>query len=247
MALTNYKTVFKVDFKPTLIFYERLFSIASSFTGFPNWITTGLTVTLQDFEAWCSVTLAHNTVIYIRDVKEQRAQGDDERRIRAIVDNVPEKMGITELTRVGLRCWYLYPVKMTFENLTSIVADKFVVQNKEIQEGICPQPIDIAYNVHFMNNDLRVQLRVGPLAKDEIETQFQVDRNANLPVSKRVLPKEELFAAFPDVSLLIDIDVLKNEVRRGDLWQTYVNAHRTQTELSENIIKYVLGREEKKG
>ena len=30
MALTNYKTVFRVEYKPTLDFYDKMFSIASA-------------------------------------------------------------------------------------------------------------------------------------------------------------------------------------------------------------------------
>lgn len=184
--------------------------------------------------------------MYIRDMKEEKAHGEDERRIRAIIDNVPSKMEIMRFTRVGLRSWYLYPVKMSFDNLVSVISEKFLVQTKEIREGICPKPIDLAYHVHFMNNDLRVQLRAGPLKREEIDVQFQPDRNTNLPVSKRALPSEELFAEFPEVSLLIDIDVSKSEVKQGELWDTYLNAQKVQSELSENIVKYVLGREEKR-
>jgi hypothetical protein len=78
---------------------------------------------------------------------------------------VVTKLNKREYTRVGLRSWFLTPVEMNFDQLVAIVSEKFVVDNKQIREGICPAPTDCAYSVHFREADSLVVLRVGPLKR----------------------------------------------------------------------------------
>jgi hypothetical protein len=243
-VLVNYKTVFKADFKPQLSFYEKMFPAASLLTGYKDWLTSGVAITLQDLERWSSCSLSHETFAYIRDAKEE-TEGQDDRRIREVIQKLPPKLDVKEFKRMGLRSWYLHSVKMTFENLVSLVADKFFLQNKEIREGICPRPSDVAYTVNFMDDGLLVTLRVGPLKREEIEQQFQPNRNMNVPVKKRTLPPEELLADYPETSMLIDIDVSQKDVAQDDLLETYLDSQRVHAKLSQNVVKYVLGREEK--
>ncbi|MGB0116860.1 MAG: hypothetical protein WBP73_08635 [Terriglobales bacterium] len=50
MPTANYKTIFRADYKPDLGFYDKLFQVASELPTYKDWITTGLAVTLQNFE-----------------------------------------------------------------------------------------------------------------------------------------------------------------------------------------------------
>lgn len=244
MPPTNYKTVFKADHKPKLDFYERMISIASSLPDYPDWITTGLAVTLQNFDDWCSFSLAHNTFMYIREIQKDNPKYGDDKRIRTILDRVLPKLEIESYQRVGLRCWFLAPVTMKFDQLVELVSQRFLVDNKEIRQGICPAATDVAYAVHFVDNEFRVQLRAGPLRREETEQQFGPNRNTNVPVSKRTLPPDELFVGFPEVSLLIDIDVSRTDVKSKELPDAYLKGQEIQHKLSQNISKYVFGLKE---
>ncbi len=240
-AVTNYKTVFRADYKPALSFYQKLFPIASELSGYKDWITTGLAITLQDFDERCSVSLAHNFFVYVRDMKPQHDAKFDITRMDAIVNKVPVQLDLDKFQRLGLRCWFLQPVKMKFEQLVFVVNDKFLLQSKDIKEGICSSPTDVAYTVHFDEGRLKVKLRVGPMKKDEVEMQFQPDRNSNFAVKERTLPSEELFADIPDVALLMDIDISQDEIKRDGIKGFLGDSLALQSKLSENIVKYVLG------
>jgi hypothetical protein len=241
---TNYKTVFKADYKPRLGFYSSIYSIASELPDYPDWLTTGLIVTLQNLEDWCSFSLSHNSFMYIREIQKDNPKHGDEKRIHAILDTVVPKLEIETYQRFGLRCWYLSSVTMKFEELAELVSERFLVDNKDIRQGICPSPIDVAYAVHFMDNKFRVQLRVGPLKRIEMEQQFMPNRNTNIPVNKRFLPPEELFSGLPEVSLLMDIDVSKTDVKSKEMPEAYVQAQVIQQKLSQNIPRYVFGLKE---
>jgi hypothetical protein len=235
-----YKAVFRADYKPSLGFYDKLFPIVSALSGYEDWITTGLSVTLQNFDARCSFTLAHNLFVYVRDMKPQRAEFDED-RIQAIIESVPKGLGIKQFQRLGYRCWSLCQVKMKFEELVFVVNDKFLLQSKEIKEAICPLPTDVAYVVHFDHGNLRVKLRIGPMKREETEAQFQPDRNTNFAVKERALPAEELFEDIPETSLLMDFDVSQNEGRVSELPKFFGEAKALQSQLSENVVKYVFG------
>src|SRR5579863_9230335 len=122
VALANYKIIFRVDYKPTLGFFSKMFSIASGVQGYPDWRSDGLSITLQNLEVWCSFHLGPNLFTYVREVKKEEAPGGDDKRIRAILENVTPKLEKGAYSRVGLRCWFLYPVTMSFENLVSLVS-----------------------------------------------------------------------------------------------------------------------------
>lgn len=218
-----------------------MFPLASALQNqYPDWQTNGLSVALQDYEARCSFNLTYNSFVYVREMKREHSQSADEARIRPIIESVAPRLERKLYQRVGLRCWFLAPVEMTFEQLVSLLSDKFLVQNEQIAQGICPSPSDLAYTVVFSDNGLRVHLRAGPLRRDEVELHLQPDRN-NLPVKIRNLPTEELFSDFPEVSLLMDIDISKKDVRHDDLSSIYDGAQRIQSKLSQNILRYVFG------
>jgi hypothetical protein len=237
----NYKTVFKADYKPRLDFYEHMFSMATALPDYPDWVATGLATTVQNLEDWCSVSLTYNSFMYCREIQKDNEKYGDRKRIHKMFEVVLPKLGVETFERIGLRCWFLSAVTMTFEQLVEVVSKHFLVDNKDIREGICPEPTDVAYAVHFMDNKFKVQLRVGPVRKNELELQFGPNRNVNVPVSKRTLPPDELFANFPDVSLLMDIDVSRTAVKSKEVLEAFEQGQQIQERLSQNIAKYVFG------
>jgi hypothetical protein len=241
VPLTNYKTVFRADFKPKLSFYPQLFDTASQLTGYKDWITTGMAITLQDFDTRTSFSLAHNFLAYVRDMYPKENLENDAKRIAEIAEKVPARLGIDNFQRLGFRCWFLLPVEMNFTQLVFVVAEKFLVQNKEIKESICHAPTDAAYAVHFNEGDLKVALRAGPMKREEVDNQFQPDRNSNFAVKERALPSEELFGSIPEASFLIDIDASQMDVKRDGLVKFLAEAQALQVKLSKNIVQYAFG------
>jgi hypothetical protein len=227
-----------------LIFYDKMFPIASHLTDYPDWRTDRLSMTLQNFDSWCSVNLMFNSLTYVREMKTENKKGDDSRRIKDLLKVVSSNMEIHNCVRVGLRCWFLHQVEMNFENLVALVYDKFLVDNEPIRKGICPFPIDAGYGVTFRDNGFDVRLRLGPMKREEIDLQFSPDRMSNFPVKSRAVPSEELFSWFPEVSLLMDIDVSRKDPKQIDLPNLYEEAQKIQSTVSHNIVKYVFGLKE---
>jgi hypothetical protein len=88
VPVTNYKTIFRADYMPDLGFYDKLFQVASELPGYKDWVTTGLAVTLQDFDNRCSFSLAHSFFVYARDMKPQHDSKFDDERIKELAKSV---------------------------------------------------------------------------------------------------------------------------------------------------------------
>jgi hypothetical protein len=241
VSLINYKTVFRADFKALMGFYDKMFTIASRFNGFPDWVTTGLAITLQNFDARSSCTLSDKFFVYARDVKVPSSTWNDDEKIREMLKTVPSELKLSAFSRLGFRSWFLFPVKMGFGELVYLFGEKFLQQTKEISEGICPSPTDLGFAAHFDDEELTAHLRVGPMKREETEQQFGPDRMSNFAVKERALPPEELFADIPEVSLLIDIDIFRSNAQATEIDQFYEKSQALRDRVSDNIAKYVFG------
>ena len=138
LAATNYKTIFRVDFKPTLRLNSgKIAEIALELKGYADWQTDGTTVVLQDFENRSTVSLSNSAIVYARDMMTEGRSGTDESRISAMINAVTPQADLM-LLRVGFRSWFVHAAKMKFPNFLKLFYDRFFVQNKAIQQGICP-------------------------------------------------------------------------------------------------------------
>lgn len=101
------KAIFQVRYRPRLSFYEKLFAIAEKLEVFPHWTTNRLAVTLRDFEAHHSISLAHNATAFETD------SPDDESFALitgSVVTNLPSYVEDGAIGRIGVRRKYLSPV-----------------------------------------------------------------------------------------------------------------------------------------
>jgi hypothetical protein len=166
-------------------------------------------------------------------------EGDDARireAVRALA-SIPKEGGYQ---RVGLRRLYLSPTPMHFGDLVSLVADKFLRQDSEIKEGICPSPADVSYVVAFAEASAKIRLVVGPMRRDELGSYFQPDMN-NFSPKERGVPGKDLYEDYPEVSLFIEIDYSTEEIGPESVMGAYEDAVRLHEKLAQNVVHYVFG------
>ncbi len=112
MAFTNYKTILRADYKAYLGYFDSLIPIALSLLeSYPDWQTDRLSITMNNFAEWSTFFLGHNSYVYTRDMKREQARGQDEMRIREILEKAPPKLARAEYSRLGLRCSICVPLK----------------------------------------------------------------------------------------------------------------------------------------
>jgi len=238
MRPAYHKTIFRVDYRPALAFYDRLYSVAASMGGYPDWWTDGHSVTLQNFEDHCSFRLGYNSAVYAQDMKG--SPNEDNVRIREAIVSLVSIPKDGRYQRVGLRRIYLSPTQMEFGDLVSLVADKFLRQDPEIEDGICPSPTDVSYVVVFSEASAKVNLAVGPTRRDELESALQPDMN-NFSPKERGVSVKDLYQSYPEVSLLIGIDCATEDVSPERLVGVYEDAVSLHEKLVQNVVHYVFG------
>ena len=239
MRVAYHKTIFRADYRPSVRFYDKLYSLAASVEGYPDWWTEGLSLTLQNYDRHCSIQLRHNFSAYGQDMKG-KAEEDDTRIRQAIglITSIPRD---GEYQRVALRRMYLHPVSMTFADLVSVVGEKFLAQNAQIREGICPTPTDLSYVVDFQEASAKVKLRTGPMRRDELESHLQPDRQNNFSPKERSLSAGELYSDYAEVSLFTDVDYFEEGVKETELVGAYETALSFHEKLAKNVLNYVFG------
>ncbi len=239
MRVSYHKTIFRVDYRPSLRFYDKLHSLAASIEGYPDWWTQGLFLALQNYDHHCSLQLGHTNWVYTQDMKG-KGEEDDKRIRRAIelIGSIPRE---GEFKRVALRRMYLHPASMSFADLVSLVDEKFLAHNAQIKEGICPNPVDVSYVVIFREAAATVKLSTGPMRRDELEVHLQPDRNNNFPPRERSIPASDLYSDYAEVSLFADIDYFKEDVKETELLSVYELALSFHEKLAQNVINYVFG------
>jgi hypothetical protein len=235
--MNYYKTIFRIDYVPTLKFYDGLYSVSQKFHGYPDWWTDRLRVTLQNFELHCSLHLAHSSCVYIQDTKGNK--DEDDQRVREAIEVATSSMGVAEYKRFGFRRMYLHEASMKFEQLVSLFADKFLAQNQEIRAGICPDPEDVAYVVDFADGSAKIKLRAGPVKREELELHLQPDTNNNFPPKQRCMAGAEIYADCPEVGLFIDLDYSREAVHPSQALQVYNEALAFHEKLGNNIVNYL--------
>lgn len=198
------KTIFQIQYKPELQFYNVLFSQKELFDEFHHWQTDKLKIVLKDYDLMHSINIEHNKTTYELD----NYQKDIELKfINLIKDNIQSYVNDSKFTRLGIRRIYLLPVKFEHETLSELISIKCFSDN--FLTEIDSFPTDNAITVHFKEHDSVGILTFGPIKKDEIPQLLKLNINNHIdPDSIDKFGKiDKILNSYPNVSLYFDYDV----------------------------------------
>ena len=134
---SSVQTIFRVDYKPTLDFYDKLNSSAQLLAdAYENWQTDRLKVVLKDFPSRCSLTIAHANFFFTQDSLNSSER--EKTRIEEALKVLPNALGKDVNARVGLRRKYLIAVEMEYKDLHQLVSSKLLNANPELAQSIYP-------------------------------------------------------------------------------------------------------------
>lgn len=240
-----YKTIFQLQYKVGLKFFDLLFPAAQRLTKFPNdWETDRFSVTLKDVERYCSLTIKHTSLTYEQDSNELDLE---ERYIQQALEELPTALEIDSCIRFGYRRQYLVETNMPFEALVSILDLKLLSQNEALRQ-IMPYIItDMMYRIDCIDDPYQYHLTIGPVKKEEIPTRISFNQENHLSSTKREAIYQEIVNKYPEVAILIDIDLyqlaekllIKDALPFSKFSQEKV--HTMATDLSRYLLQKKLG------
>lgn len=201
-----HKTIFEVRYQPRLKFYNLFMSAAEQFTQYPHWETNRLAVVLRDYETHCSLYLGHDKCVYEQDSADEKM---DERNIKDAIDKLRPALDVGELLRFGYRRLYLVPLTMSFDSLVTVLNVKLFSQDEKLKKIMPAQVRDLMYRTDLEDESFKYHLLLGPLKKAEVPKHLNYNKKNHLAPEKVEEDFRDICLGYPEVSLLIDIDIYK--------------------------------------
>jgi len=200
---TLQKSIFRIDFPPRLEFYDLLYPASEKLNEYKDWETDKLSLALMDLDHHCSVILKHNSISYEQDSDDKKLL---EERLQKLILTITEVLKIKSMTRIGFREQYLIPSDLDFNTLTKLLEIKLF--NQEPMKKIFPQIItDLLYRVYFLEDQKNIYVTAGAVRKQEIPNHIRYNIQKHLRASDSLIEFQKIINAYPEVALLVDLDV----------------------------------------
>jgi hypothetical protein len=239
-----YKPIFLATYKPHLNYYSVFRSAAAKLSGYPDWTTDFTSITLQDFDHRCSLTIQHNSFGFSQDSDDVK---NEEARLKEALDVLPQELKIKTFVRLGYRRQYLVPVDMSFEALVSIIGLKLLSHDQQLEQIIPGQTKDLLYRIDCVEGDYRYHLHLGPLRRAEIPRWIVFEADNHLAAAVRSDQLRQIVSGYPEVSTLIDIDMYRAADNISDAEaKTFIpHAQKKVDELALRFHEYLFSTEVK--
>ena len=235
---SSVKTIFRVDYKPTLDFYDKLHSGAQLLADtYKDWQTDRLKVVLKDFPSRCSLTIAHASFSFTQDSLNSSER--EKSRIEEAIKVLPKALGKEVNARVGLRRKYLIAVEMDYKDLHQLVSSKLLNASPELTQSIYPWAQD--FHLVFSAPDAGFRgLTLGPISQEQLR-QFLEPDESNFVVGDITLLTGKWFEDYPQTAIYVDCDFAKTDIQSDKLLDFYSEARENHKTLVENVQHYLLG------
>lgn len=219
------KTIFRIDYKPKLCFYERLYKELELSKHFPHWKTDRLQITFRDYEKRHSIILAHKHCIYESDKYDKKTE---EQILDLILQELPKFVDDGTYIRFGLRRSFLLKTDLTFEQLVDTITEKYF--SDSFIEIMAPKIIDSTITVDIPLEEYQAKVTIGPARKEEISMliKFNIDNHMEPDSFKRAESIKDLYDSYPKVALYLDIDYSrldKNEKMKQTQIEEFLSSH----------------------
>ena len=239
---SSVKTVFRVDYRPSLDFYDRLYSVANTFVDdYPDWITDRLKVTLRDYRSRRSLLISQKAFVYSQDVRDSASK--EKLGIERALVELPEALGKGNFARVGLRRKYLLPVEMEYQELVALFGKKMLTSNPDFQTGLFPDCRDLSLVFNFQPPGFS-SVTIAPVYRQQLSDvsqilDLQIDDHFERDNEK--FKTGQFFEDYPLHSVFLDVDYAENDVDAPNLPRTYKAAAEAHSTFVENVQPYLFG------
>ncbi len=236
------KTVFRIDYKPSLDFYDRLYGIAQSFSsGYPDWVTDRLKVTLRDLAARRSLLISHKASVYRQDAFDSSSKESES--ISRLLAELPAALGKDSFLRVGLRRKYLLPAEMEYSELVELFGKKMLSSNSEFHAGLFPRFSDLSLVFNFQPPGFTA-ITVAPVFRrqlSEVPQILELQLEDHFKAGDDKLRTGQIFEEYPLHSVFLDVDYAETNVAAAQLTPTYEAACDAHDTFVENARNYLFG------
>jgi len=233
-----FKTIFEARFKPYLNFFSVFRTAAAKLTHYPHWTTSFDSITVRNFDTRCSLIIHTSAFGFSQD------SGDitnEQARLTEAVDMLIPELGLTTFLRLGYRRQYLVPLQITFESLVSILKLKLLSSAEQLQQILPGEVDDLLYRVDCSQSEDKFHIHLGPLRRQEVPKYINFDADNHLAPEVRADQLRQIIAGYPDVSMLLDIDLYRaaDQISTQAARDFIPKARRRLDEITSQFHQYV--------
>jgi len=233
-----YKTIFQINYKPELKFYDLLIPSAQRLDEYPHWRTDVRTVILRDYDKHCSIIIGHKSFAYEQDSEDTDMEI---KYIQRALEELPSSLQIEIFNRFGYRRKYLINVKMSFESLVSILHVKLFSQDAKLRNILPPHVEDLMYRLDFSDKPYRYHVTVGPVHKAEMPRYINYNLENHLDPQVREEEYKKIIENYPKVAVFIDIDFYQegDKLKKDESTSFLKTARAKINEFANDLTEYL--------
>jgi hypothetical protein len=221
------------------VHFESTLKIAQGISGFDHWAKSGDHIFLRNLDARRHIALIPGLYRYVQDSDSAK---DNAEYTDRLVKVLTEELSISEYRRFGHRRIYLSAVEMSFEELTEVMAHK-LFQTGPLGKALPSTVTDLMYRLNLAEDDWRFTLLAGPLRKDEVLKNIQLDLENHFNPATTPDDLKDLEQSCPEVSIVLDIDMFTTVFPARDIDLAAMNEHtqgrvkKIATELLQHVLE----------
>ena len=232
-----------VNFAPNFTIIPLLNNAAGSLReNFQHWRTDGTTITLFDNEEKHEFIHVSTQRIGFQVVNPGDVVNDLERMAKSC-KTLAQKLGRKVFKRMGVKLIIYADFDLTFEYLRRQVQTLCLPRNERLENLTSADVIDVALNFDYRRDSKNVELRVGPMKKEQgvslLRTMGNMQQVFQPPDQSRQFI--DLIESVPESFLYFDADAYVKEDHSVDSWVAFATETiQHELELFDGLKKLVL-------
>lgn len=232
------KSMFAIDYKAKIKYFDLLKSAAETISGDDDWKSDGTSFIIFNSDKRYSITVSLTKIGYDQDESNISLEQEN---IKKILETIPDSLKVEECFRVGLRRRFLIPVEMRFDELVTLLDLKLFSQDGEFKKLMPKNINDLMYRIDASEGELKYHFTVGPLQKKEIDRYIGFNKEDHLSKENSIDDYYTIAKSYPDTCIFLDVDVYKEKdvLYLSDAYSFYQEFDKVIEKYSVNMRDYL--------
>ncbi len=178
------KLLFRIDFRPSLKYYDHMFEIASVLESeYEHWKATHNPAmgVLFDSESKRQVNISSQSISFT--TKNEAILRDPYEEISKLVVLFLSENNVAEIRRIGIRRMGIQTVNRTYKEFIDRFFERFYGSQKQLKDITADKLDDVVLVLQGIKEGFNNRNQFGPLKQEEVERLYGVEEFETAPVN----------------------------------------------------------------
>lgn len=246
------KTIVRIQYAPTLSFFQKMYSAAEGLVDFRDWETDNSKIIRKDYLNRCSIYIGFNQLIYDQDSSDEILE---QNRVSICFPHLISALNIAEVVQFSYKRIYILPVKLSFDKLNEILNVKLFSQNSQLLNILPKYPHDLKYVFNGSDDENDYLYTIAPIWRSQLESEARFNKQNHLSPFKPEQDYSEVLKSYPDSGVYLDLEIsqrgkdpfMPNNIPylvmrdlHSDKILKFIHQSRTKThQFTKDIVDYI--------